>query len=166
MREYWKMGRGQGTSQVIVFILALLIGSLVLIFGYTSLQKILGAAKETEMVKFQTDLESSLKGLSYGSTRRKALAVPGNYLAICFADLHYLRGKGESEFTIDPDYAIVKDSIFSNVESDVFLMPDGTISFYVGDLQIEGGFACFNLSAGRAEVGFEGLGNRTRVFPP
>lgn len=157
------MRRGQGTSQVIVFILALLIGSLVLIFGYQSLQKILGAAKETEMVKFQADLESSLNGLSYGSTRRKPLAVPGDYLAICFADLHYLKGQGEDQFDYGQEYALVEDSIFSGVESNVFLMPDGTESFTVGDLEIEDGFACFNLSAGRAEVCFEGLGNRTMV---
>ncbi len=160
------MRRGQGTSQVIVFILALLIGSLVLVFGYQSLLKILNAARETEMAKFQTDLESSLKGLSYGSTRRKPLAVPGDYLSICFADLHRLLGQGENQFDYGDDYAIVSDSIFSGAESNVFLMPDGTESFNVGDLEIEDGFACFNLSAGRAEVGFEGLGNRTRVFPP
>ena len=160
------MKRGQGTSQVIIFILALLIGSLVLIFGYTSLQKIRNAALETEKAKFQSSLESELTGLSYGSTRKKSLAVPGGYLAICFADLHYLRAHGEEEFTSDPDYAIIRDSIFSDVETNVFIMPEGIWSFYVGDLEIEDGFACFNLSAGRTEVGLEGLGNRTRIIIP
>lgn len=160
------MKHAQGTSQVIVFILALLIGSLVLIFGYSAVVKIRNAALETEKAKFQSGLESTLKGLSYGSTRKKSLNVPGGYLAICFADLNYLRAQGEDEFTSDLDYAVVRDSIFSDVESNVFLMPDGIWSFYVGDLEIEEGFACFNLSAGHAEVGFEGLGNRTRVIRP
>ena len=160
------MKRGQGTSQVIVFILALLIGSLVLLFGYTSLKKITDAALEVEKAKFQSGLESELTSLSYGSTRKKSLAVPGGYLSICFADLHYLRAQGEDEFTSDQDYAIIRDSIFSDVESNVFIMPEGIWSFYVGDLEIEDGLTCFDLSAGRVEVGFEGLGNRTRVIQP
>lgn len=172
------MRRAQGTSQVIVFILALLIGSLVLIFGYTSLQKIRNAALETEKAKFQSGLESTLKGLSYGSTRKKSLAVPGGYLAICFADLHYLRGQvppdggtGAELLYTSPTYRLVNDSIFSGVESNVFIMPDGIWSFSVGDLEIYDanletnvGFGCFNLSGGRVEVGFEGLGNRTKVY--
>ena len=160
------MKRGQGTSQVIVFILALLIGSLVLLFGYTSLKKITDAALEAEKAKFQSGLESELTSLSYGSTRKKSLVVPGGYLSICFADLHYMRAQGEEEFTPDPKYAIIRDSIFYGGESNVFIMPEGIWSFYVGDLEIEDGLACFNLSAGRVEVGFEGLGNRTRVIQP
>ena len=92
------MKRAAGTSQAIVFVLALLIGSVVLIFGYTSLQKIRNVALETEKVKFQGDLESELQGLSFGSTRKKSLNVPGGYLSICFADLSYLRAQGEIEF--------------------------------------------------------------------
>ncbi len=160
------MKRAQGTSQVIIFILALLIGSLVLLFGYTSLQKITNAASEAEKAKFQSGLESELTSLSYGSTRLKSLAVPGGYLSICFADLNYLRAQGENTFASDSDYAVVKDSIFSDATSNVFIMPEGIWSFYVGDLEIEDGFVCFNLSAGRVEVGFKGLGNRTQVIQP
>lgn len=162
------MRRAQGTTQVIVFILALLIGSLVLIFGYTSLQKILKASGEAEMVKFQDNLESTLRGLSYGSTRKKTITVPGNYLSICFADLNELNSQGQEQFELDygDDYALVADSVFSGAKKNVFLLsPKDFVPFYVGDLEIEGGFACFNISAGRVEVGFEGLGNRTRVYP-
>lgn len=169
------MARAQIGSQVVVFILALLIGSLVLLFGYRALRGILGTAGDTEMITFQRGLEKTVRDLSYGSTRRQTLAVPGNHLSICFADLAYLRSlalppspsSAVGKLYHLEDYRVVNDSVFSgSADSNVFLMPDGSESFPVGQLEMDGGFLCLDLSDGRADVGFEGKGNRTRVIAP
>ena len=169
------MARAQIGSQVVIFILALLIGSLVLLFGYRALRGILGGAEDAAMIQFERDLEKTVRDLSYGSTRRKTLTVPGNHLSICFADLAYLRSltpppspsSEAGKLYLLEKYRVVNDSVFSgSADSNVFLMPDGSESFPVGSLEIEGGLLCLDLSDGRTEVGFRGKGNRTEVIPP
>ncbi len=167
--------KGQMGSQIVVFILALLIGGLVLVFGAYSINKMLNNAQQAREIQFEKDLIENIGGLTYGSTRGVRLTPPGKHRLMCFADLDYLRSPanaapnpGTSAWPIhnDPEYAIVYDSIFSDAPYNVFLMPDGSTSFDVSPLEIPDGFLCLNITTGGVEVGFKGKGNRTLVFSP
>lgn len=153
--------RAQSASMIVVFVLALLIGSLVMLFGYRSVRRILGQAETATLLTFKQDLESVTTTLSYGSVKKANLNLPSGYTAICFADLDYLK-KNSSELRFNVKFHVINDSV-QDAQANVFLFPDGSQSFLVGPLIVEGGFACANASAGRVTVGFEGMGNRTKV---
>ena len=154
--------RAQSASMIVVFVLALLIGSLVMLFGYRSVRRILGQAETATLLTFKQDLESVTTTLSYGSVRKADLKLPDSYTTICFADLDYLGSNLSPELRFNVKFHVINDSV-QDAQANVFLFPDGSQSFLVGPLIVEGGFACANASAGRVTVGFEGMGNRTKV---
>jgi len=154
--------RAQSASMIVVFVLALLIGSLVMLFGYRSVRRILGQAETATLLTFKQDLESVTTTLSYGSVKKANLNLPSGYTAICFADLDYLGSNLSPELRFNVKFHVINDSV-QDAQANVFLFPDGSQSFLVGPLIVEGGFACANASAGRVTVGFEGMGNRTKV---
>ncbi|MBS3164593.1 hypothetical protein J4439_04125 [Candidatus Woesearchaeota archaeon] len=154
--------RAQSASMIVVFVLALLIGSLVMLFGYRSVRRILGQAETATLLTFKEDLESVTTTLSYGSVKKANLNLPSGYTAICFADLDYLGSNLSPELRFNVKFHVINDSV-QDAQANVFLFPDGSQSFLVGPLIVEGGFACANASAGRVTVGFEGMGNRTKV---
>ena len=154
--------RAQSASMIVVFVLALLIGSLVMLFGYRSVRRILGQAETATLLTFKQDLESVTTTLSYGSVKKANLNLPSGYTAICFADLDYLGSNLSPELRFNVKFHVINVSV-QDAQANVFLFPDGSQSFLVGPLIVEGGFACANASAGRVTVGFEGMGNRTKV---
>ena len=158
------MRKAQSISMVVVFILALFIGSLVLLFGGKSILKIIGLGGQATRVRFEQDLESEIAGLSYGSRREYRTVLPDKgHLAICFADLNYLKGNTNPSLETNPDYRVINESIGSGATANVFFLPGGSDSFTVRDLEVRKGFLCFNASAGVVRFGLEGKGNRTRI---
>ncbi|OGM01323.1 hypothetical protein A3K72_03025 [Candidatus Woesearchaeota archaeon RBG_13_36_6] len=162
------MRRSQIHAQVLVYILAMIIMALILAYGYNAIKDILNKGEFTSLVKFKTELKTSITSIShdYGSVKNEEFIVPTGFQEVCFVDLSKITAVLAGR-EID-SYPIVKNYINSiegeNAEpKNVFLIPPGTESDYVGNISVDGGFLCFDASQGRIRVRLEGLGNRAKI---
>jgi hypothetical protein len=155
--------RAQVQSQIFIYMLAIIITALILIYGYNSFKKIKEQGEVTELINFQTNIKRSVDTLSYdyGSVKTKEFNVPGNFRKVCFVSLNPL-----PPLSALNKYPLIKDSVASNVQKNVFLWPPGTESFYGGNISIDpadNGYFCANVSYGRISLRLEGLGNAVKI---
>lgn len=157
------MKRAQIQSQVFVYILALLIMSFILIYGYNSLTRIRETGDLALTINFKSDIKRAISSISsdYGSIKVEEISVPTGYREVCFVNL--------SNNAVPDDYGIiqnyVEDVITNNAEPrNVFLYPEGIESVYVGEIEVEDDFLCVDVSYGKIKIKLEGLGNRAKVY--
>ncbi len=154
-----RMKKAQIQSQVLVYVLALLIVGLVLIYGYQSIQKMKANAQIAEFIKFQDTVKKSVNSLKYdyGSVKKRTFYVPGDYREVCFGV------PGQTYPSTVNKYPIIKDSLVSEAGRNVFLYPDGIESFNVTDIVVQDNFKCYNVVGGKITVTLEGMGSRVKV---
>jgi len=162
------MRRAQILSIVVVFIIAVVIGLLIIIFGGRSILQLINLGDQTSMIQFEQAIQTAIADHNPGSRRIFERQLPGGeFIALCLSDANTLTLKNENLLQTDPLYRIVwnsvKDTKNSGGGSRAYLIPDGSDSFSVSSMEINGGFECFNASGGRVRFGLEGRGNRTLV---
>mgnify|MGYP001618121185 FL=1 len=103
--------RGVGVAQVFIFILAAVSFSLIMIFGYKAISSFVSSGEGVQLVKFKTDLESSIKKIytEYGSVREERYKLPSGFQQICFVNLEY-----------SPDSPGEKDQIITSLKKENF----------------------------------------------
>ena len=156
------MKKSQVQTQIFIYVMALVIFSLILLYGYNSIKKIREQASSVEYIQFKTDIENTITKLGYefGSVDIKEFNVPGNYKQVCFVEF-------SDSLTIPADYPIINNSVYTNASDNVFLVKNiAEESFKVKGLVVDGNFHCFNISKGRIEVRIESLGSAVRVSEP
>ena len=161
------MKRAQIQGQVFVYILALLVMSFVLIYGYKAIKGMEEKGSLAALVSFKTDLKRSVSAIrpNYGSVKIEEFTVPSEYRKVCFIDLDKGNTVPVSEYPIVHNY--VDSVIKNNAElKNVFLIPPGTESEYVGNITVEGNFLCFSATSNKIKVKLEGLGRLTRISSP
>lgn len=157
------MRKAQIQSQIFVYVLALIIMSFVLIYGYKSLTSIKDKGDLASTINFKTDIKSAVSSISsdYGSIRVEEISVPPGFREVCFVDLS--TNEVPDEYSLIKNY--VDDVINNNAEPrNVFLYPEGIESVYVGEIEVEDEFLCVDVSYGKISVKLEGLGNRARIY--
>jgi len=82
--------RAQVQTQIFVYAIAAIVVTLIMIYGYTAIQKMREQAEDVAYIKFKTDLENAVKTLSYatpGDVDKLELQLPKGYREICFVDV-------------------------------------------------------------------------------
>jgi len=156
------MKKAQVQTQIFIYVMALIIFSLILLYGYSSIKKIREQASSVEYIQFKTDIENTITKLGYefGSVEIKEFNVPGNYKQVCFVEL-------TGTPVIPADYPIINNSVYTNASDNVFLVKNiAEESFRVNGLNIAGGFHCFNISKGIIGIRMESLGSAVKVSEP
>ena len=162
-------------TQVFIYILALFIFALILYYGYYSISSFIKKGEEVVYIKFKTQLESEVEAIlpQYGSVsifnKNKPLKAPGKAEEACFVSYNAVGNigviTGESAAELQK-YPIIKLSIESGTEENVFLLPReerAPISFL--RIEIPGGFGCIPVKQGRLDIRLESLGNAVRITP-
>lgn len=160
------MKKAQVQTQVFIYVLALIVVSLIMLYGYNSIKKIREHTVTVEHIQFKTDVENTIKriGYEFGSIEKKTFDVPSSYKEVCFVDSN-----------IDPnnnnipqnEYPVINNSVATNASDNVFLVTNiAEESFYVGEIEVENDFLCFNVSRGKVRIQLEALGSKVRVSEP
>lgn len=150
-------------GQIFVYLISILIIILVLYFGYRAISGIGKAAENTALTKFEKTLAGDIKtDLPYGSIHIRSYAVPLKYKELCFLDLPKA-DKIKNSVSIG-DYPLMKDSIESNAQNNVFLFPEGD-AFYAGSISVSNYpyFKCFEIKNGNVKIRLNGLGDSTEI---
>lgn len=164
-------------GQVFIYITAVVVFAVVLIFGYKAITGFLDKGEQVAYVTFKTDLEKAVKNvyLDYGTVvtynARNPMMVPSAYKRVCFIDLDYEGDKlhsGLCQLGSDDYHAVacgVWQSTHSWAEGDqnVFLEPLGMGPIKVYKIKMAEGYVCLPAVQGRIEMRLEGMGSYTLI---
>jgi hypothetical protein len=169
------MRKGQVAGQIFIYIIAIVVVGFILLYGYSAIKNFRERGDEVEFISLKTNIESSVKSIAsdYGSVRRPDFAVPGKYTEVCFVDRNKAAAadiSGLCDSTKD-DYEPIACEGWKTKRYNVFLIPDGSEGFDVGEISIynaatgEGNapYICVPVVNGKLRVTLTGKGDRVQV---
>lgn len=162
--------RSQISAQVFIYVIAIILFSLVLFYGYNAIRGFKEKSEQISYIKFKTDLTSTVKRISsdYGTLKREEFFIGGDYSKVCFVQ-SYKRNEDYSTILdsifVSSDYnPFIYDSFENNVTDNVFLLATGAPeSFDAGKIKAADGYLCLNVINGKAKIEFLGQGDHTLI---
>lgn len=152
--------KSQIFGQVFIYILAIIIFSIVLLYGYKTIKGFSNQADEVSLIQLTTDIKTSVKKISsdYGSVIKKEFSIPGKYSYVCFIDLVY-----QAHTSLQADHPAVYNSWYDKAQSNMFLITtkEEIQPYYIEGIGISNSpwYNCINVSRGKIVLSLEGKGN-------
>ncbi|MBL7056212.1 hypothetical protein ISS07_04830, partial [Candidatus Woesearchaeota archaeon] len=153
--------RGQGGEAIKYLIISSMI-IVISLFGYSVFDKIRDKTCNSELAKFEIDLRDLDKQVKFGSAEEFQRVVPCNADKIYFVDLD-----SDIDMELLDDEPLLRDSISSKAQKNVFLMKKGKIldSFYAGNLGLSyPNFMCLVPRTGKIDFFLEGKGRSVDMY--
>ena len=157
------MNKRSAIEAVFIYAISSIVIVLILYFGYKGITGIGNARQESmlEQAKLQIRADFSQIALRYDTTANFHYQLPSKFNKLCFADL---LASEENKTLRDPEllnYQLIKDSVESNLPSNVFFVGETTDAFDAGKLRLSCSpfFACFQARAGIVTIQATGKGN-------
>ena len=166
------MKKGQTAGQIFIYITAIVIVGFIIAYGYSAIKGFTERGEEVEYITLQKSIENAVKSIAsdYGSVKRPDIDVPGKYELVCFVD------KSLSEEAIETSDICqnrpgrekynqpIVCSGWKTGRNNVFLVPDGSDSFDVGNIVMEhGNFICLDVVNNKINLQLTGLGDRVEI---
>ncbi len=185
-----KNKKAEVASQIFVYIIALMVVGMVIVFGYKAIKNFASRSDEVALIKFKTEVENEFKTVSsnFNTIKAENFDVPSGYEEVCIVDLDApTSGNGfdPSEFAYNPilyDGVQEKKNLFLvkgiNIESfnigkvmldsDNFDMTDPTKPIFCGDGKEDSTIdnrylLCIPIKNGKVKMKLKGKGDRTFV---
>ena len=183
--------KGQVANQVFIYIMAAIIFSMVLIYGYTAVAKFMEQSDYVGLIDFRMEITSTIDDIATTQDKReKTFVVPGDFEQICFLDMRESDNCKKSPI-INPGawcaqacrpggahYGEVPDIVCQawedNVTENIFLIPWADIPFETKTIQLfnstnnrpdeDVGFLCMNITNSRITLNLRGKGDRTQIW--
>lgn len=169
---------GQIQTQMFVYLLAIIIIGLLLMFGVRSILDLLGKEKDIGLLKFKTEIESAAKRIApnYGKWEKISFDIPREIETVCFVqhqpymnDIFYK----EQEGLCDPnneDYHFLMCNSWKDVQTaNVFTEPFDALeggSIYLSEVEVRNPgkhYLCVEIVDGKLNVKIVGRGNRILI---
>ena len=165
--------KGQA-SQIFIYIVAIVIVGAILVFGYSAIVKFKDNSERVVLIKFQKDIETSIKSISnqYGTIKEKRFSLSNDFIEVCF-----LRNENYNEQIpfgeLETRFPLIVDTIDLGVPtSNIFLIGSndevGKI-YEVGRIDLAGGeclnanFCCHSVNSGILTIKLEGKGDHVVI---
>jgi hypothetical protein len=180
-----KKSRAVVIGQVFIYIIAIIVFAVVLIFGYQAISGFLEKGEKVAYVTFTTDLQNTVKNVysDVGTVviynDKNPFPVPSQYQEVCFVDLDMTAPVSSSSFCqrkpiICDAWETANDKGgYAAGDQNVFLEPRGLSPIKVyrialdadndGSFTDDDGYLCLNVTYGRIDMRLEGLGDRTLI---
>ena len=171
------MRKAQINSQFLVYILAVIITAMILIYGYKAINDIRENAKTVERITFMSEIRTAVKSISpdYGTVKSRSFRVPSGYTEVCFVNLEYKENEAYAIISIlPPKYQIMKEMVKAInagdpvVPKNLYLCPNCADQEYVGNITLieneeEVAYICFPVQSGSIRLRLEGAGYMTII---
>ena len=160
------MKNAQIQAQVFVYVLAMIVISLVLLYGYRSIGTMNERAKQVDILSFQNEVTKAVEKVSndYGTVRAPTLNIPQDYVEVCFIDID-----NSPASSIQSEHPLVYEA-WEDKSANVFLITDLVDeAFMVGEsddniLSIdEPNYLCIEVKNRQAKIRLEGMGGKARL---
>ena len=166
-RKQHAQRRAQIEGTIIIYVLAVFIGSLVLLFGYSVIKEILASQRSIELLDFKQDLRNEIKQKlsEFQSRDTLSLMLPSNFETVCFVSTGSESGAAGAADALG--YPLVSYLLAPTLSTphNVFLLENGVLkdvvdvgrlALYEGTAQKD--LACFEIVAGRVDLVFVARG--------
>jgi len=169
------MKKAQIIGQVFVFIIAAILFTLVLLYGYKAIGTFGEQRKEIALIEFQDDLRAAISkvAVDYGSVKKFTMNVPSDFEEICFIDLDKIRGTGGQggigvKAFLANSHPLIANEINGGTSQNVFLdpFPDQPLRIpriSVGGPNEDQGFLCLPNTRVGILLKLSGLGNKAKI---
>jgi hypothetical protein len=157
--------KAQNVGQIFVYILAIVIVGIILLFGYNAIRDMTKRMNDIGIVDFQKSLESDIKTTTsqYGTLLTKEYQLSNDYKEVCFVRNYFTSNTDSLEITQLDNHPLIKDSVESNTAKNTFLIQNNgqlAESFQMGTISLgDVDFKCFNVKNSRLTIRMEGKGN-------
>ncbi len=160
-----KRKKGEVTGQLFVFLLAIILFGLILIYGYKAVKTFGEKSKEAVFIEFKESLQTAVRTslMDYGSVKKFQLSLPSSYEEICFIDLETLQTKGTRLNELAKTRPLIFNAVEAGMPQNVFLVPMAESPLQVGKLSIDEGFVCFENTKIGVMLRFEGKGKSVGI---
>lgn len=151
-------------QQIFTWIIAIVMMSLLILFGYRSIVSLKDRGEQVKYLEFKNDLTSTFETtMDYGSERRVSLSAPSGYNEVCFVSF-----EGGIDLGLMDDYPLIKDSVEfqlgKEVTENVFLVESvAENSFKVDNLRVDGNFLCIEVRSGKINFRVAGFGRYSEI---
>ena len=152
--------KSQIHSQIFIYILTIVIMAFILTFGYKVIRDFTAGANTISCIEFRRGVQNSIKGIlgDFGSVKRIELNFCPEFRKVCFVESYV---SPSLPISVDP---IIKDSVLSNAEKNVFLVKDiAKDSFYVGRISVDPDVLCIESVRNKVSFVLEGKGDHVFV---
>ncbi len=152
--------KSQVFGQIFIYILAIIIFSLVLLYGYRAIKNFSNKAEDVSLIQLTTDIKTSVNKIKsdYGTVIKKELSISGNYIYICFIDLDY-----PADISLRDEHPAVYNSWYDQAQSNMFLITsrEEIQPYYIAGIKIKGDnqYVCIDVKQGKIVLKLEGKGD-------
>jgi hypothetical protein len=157
--------KAQPIGQIMMYVIALLILSLIIGYGYSAIITFRERGDEVIYVKFKSELKELVKktAYEYESLIKEVLEVPLNYEHICFIE----NSEPENLLLNQAPFILVYDSWRSKTSQNVFLVEEsGAINSFelehfsiVDENELSTDYLCFEVNNGKVRIELYGQGD-------
>jgi len=156
--------RGQFGANVLIYLFAIIVIAIIIIFGYALIFGTTENLKKTNIVLFKNKLTSDIKSMSsdFGSSKKVPYTIPES-AELC---LFNLEKKSEILSNLPQEFnLLIQDSLQSNVDNNAFLIGQDLFeSFNIGNIEINDPyFKCAKPVSGTLNIIIEGAGSKALV---
>ncbi len=163
-------------SQIFVYILTVVVTSLLLVYGFNSIQKFRKSTEELECLKLKKDLSGAIKSIlgDFGSVKKKDVRLCKNYKEICFVEtlefnsinldnINWIRYPFEISSPNPPD-PIISGEIKSGTGKNAFLVDKiAKESFNIGTISVNKDVLCIKAQNNLISLKLEGKGDHVLI---
>ena len=153
--------KAQIPGQIFIYILAMVIFSMTLIYGYKAIKHFQSRTEEVESLQLESDIKNEIEkmGYDYGSVKKKILTLPLGYKGACFISSYPFPTSN-----ISTGHNLIDNHINNKFkDKNMFLWPGGEPSFYIGDIKVDNDAVCINASGSKIMLRLESMGDYVEV---
>lgn len=156
----------QMVGQVFIYILALVLITFTLIFGYNAIADMNERQNQVAIIQFRQELSNVVEIITpdYGSVKIRQFDITRDFQEVCIVKNFENLPEASS---IPNKYRQVQDSVEKGISDNVFLIGENNKveeSFNIGEIALESGtMLCIPVVNGKINLKFEGKGNHALV---
>ncbi len=148
--KFFKKKRGQLHSEVFIYIIAVIVCVLIVLFGYNAIQKVYTKGEQALEIRFETSLKESIETINYGSVDIQTFEIPLKYSELCFTNVN---NKDELPQIFLDLYPLIGEAV--EEKDNVFLTGKDFNSFKVEQLELPYKVYCVPIINGKVNLRIE-----------
>ncbi len=171
------MKKAQIAGQIFIYIIAIVVVGLIIVFGYRSIKDFTAKGEQVEYITLKNSMENSFKSIvsDYGSIKRPDFDVPGKYTMVCFVD-HTIKDEAAiNTYSLCRQEGSVYEPVICSSwkigDDNVFMIPDGSESWNVGPITFKNDnkeysgqpFMCFDVVNNKIKMQLKSLGDKVEI---
>ncbi|MEA3514929.1 MAG: hypothetical protein U9R34_05610 [Nanoarchaeota archaeon] len=169
-----KCKKAQITGQVFIYILALIIFSAVLLYGYKAVKMFGDQSEDLIITQLTNEIKAQVGKIEsqYGSVKKLPLKIPARFDKVCFVDtqnkcISFSQITSSDLYRIEnihSEYPLIYDAWKDCTGENMFLMKGVSADGYnIGLLQVRNGFFCVDVAIPETVLRLEGTGEYAEI---